>query len=609
MAIKLKKKNVPILIVVSVLILLALFGSGLRLFSFSTLSISDVQVKDQGTKIIIYAHPTGGDELNFQFTPSELAPYLEKLGYKTTKTSTLKVKFISGEKKFNFYTSDANTIKLINSQYSGYYFGFSGSISKCINEGYSNTVKVIPNNIPTRYDCYEYYNNGNINSFAGGSGTGFKINFDIDGEGKDLTDSSQSITMASGKAKISWQGNLLSINEVNAPQSQVFHVSSSWYLVDNQAYTNTENAFQTFKSCGGEVVSKDKFSSCLSSYNQAINQNIKSINQNYIDANANVKSVDFENGAMRIIFENPSLSVIPTFTIELDASKVGLELVKLKGKPDIVSCISDQVFDTSKSIAASAQIKNIGDSEGTFDFSITCNNDQMSGSGSAVDFDAGQTKSVAFQLAGGNSGTDTNEATCKLTVTDRNGGGSDSCSFGFDVEYDPDIGQCVGTETKCSPDGKTLFTCSNGNFLPEVCGTGKICTVSGVDAICIDDPNSDDNGGGSGECEWWNIACKIKSILSQITSGIFDALLIVKWTLVAIGGFVSFFVSRDLASGLKSLRNNKIALNIIGLITSIGVILFLFSFIGSLIFWIILVAIVASFILINFTGLSYLRRR
>lgn len=65
-----------------------------------------------------------------------------------------------------------------------------------------------------------------------------------------------------------------------------------------------------------------------------------------------------------------------------------------------------------------------------------------------------------------------------------------SLAQGFTVNYSSEIGECVGSETQCSPNGKILYTCVNNNFTSTQCAEGTKCLAIGSTATCREDPNA-----------------------------------------------------------------------------------------------------------------------
>lgn len=601
---KQQRNQLVLVIIVGVILFFFLSSSGLidfKLFTLGIFSISEVDIIDQGRRLLIFGTVSGGDELEIVFSPQELNPFIRNQGFEATRTSILRAQYIRSDKEFRFFTT-GNEIRLINGFPSGSYTSvFSvGNIQGCRNNGFPNTIAVVSDIRLFHWinNCYETIIYGETHSFTGGGTRGFVVEFDLDGETAILTGEQQSITLAGGRARVVWQGNLLGINIVNAPSAHVVQVGNTLDLIDEDASSRVDTALANFRNCAGSsgTLRSSEFNICLRNFDSVFNAQTRSLRNEYIRIEPNVRAVSFETGVMRVELGQPVF--LPTFTIELDALKVGL--VRLRGDPEILTCIQDQVFTQIGSLSAQADIRNRGSQDGLFEFRIECNNPEMSGGADSLDFRAGETRTVSFQLGGGNSGTSLNRARCSLRVTDRNGGGTDSCGFDFDVEHNPITGQCISGDTRCSPDGKTLFTCVNNQFQPEICPSEQICVLSGSQSLCVEDPNPS----GSQNCRWWNVTCHLRGLgtyFSGLVSGFTSSLQILKGVIIVAGGFISIFLSKAyIFERIRGLRNNRGALWGISIFTGAGISLFLFVFILSPVFWFLTIGLIVGMIVLNF---------
>jgi len=453
-----------------------LFGVGLVLILIPMLglsqtmlvgSISNVDVENGGSKVLVTASTGGGQALSITFSPNVINSYIQSEGYQATKTSTLTAEYLSQQLKYNFVPDSNSRIMLVKDSGSVTTLPFINSLTTCKNK-YPNSIAAVITSAFTAH-CWETYANGEIEYFIGGQQNAYTIRFNLDGQTADLTQSSSSITLPG--AVINFGGNLLENNIVNKPDGRIFHVDTSWYLLAPDAYSNVNTAYNTFlqtlvSDAVGGALTQTQFDTAKAIYYEKVNNNIDPRDDLYISSNSNIQSVSFSEGVMSVNLKQPVFK--PTFTILLDATKVGI--IQLTGVPKINSCINSQMFEQAGSKSVSASISNIGTQEGTFDFSVTCDNPQMSGSANSLDFSAGSTKTVNFQLNGGNTGTSTNTGTCTLKVTDKSSQKSVSCSFGVSVKYYSAITECIPGTTQCSGDGKSAMTCNDdGNWETTQC--------------------------------------------------------------------------------------------------------------------------------------------
>lgn len=436
--------------------------------SFAAFSISDVQIEGGGDSILIFARVGGGQEFAITFGPSNLNGFIQDDGFQATDSIRLSAEYVESSKDFRFFTSTSNINVVKNIERLGDITIFSTNRLASCQANFPTTTNVVDEGAFGRFGCYGTRNIGDINSFTGGESGGFAVKFTLDGETATLTEDLRSITMAGGRAIITWQGNLLEVNNIGTPNAQVFRTASAFVLINENALSNINDGFQNYQSCTGtSIIPLSQLNSCRGVYGSVISNNLRDIGGDFIDTEANAVDFSFSQGVFMVDLSQPVF--VPTFTIELDAELV--KLVKLAGEPRIDSCLSNQVFDVAGAQSASAVVRNVGDDEGFFDFTVSCNNPDMTGSAPSLDIPAGASRSVNIQLAGGNTGQDINEASCSLTVTDRSSGAFDSCGFEFDVEPGK-FGECVAGERMCGADGFTLFTCVGDSFQPTSCQNG-----------------------------------------------------------------------------------------------------------------------------------------
>jgi len=586
-----KEKNIFIILGIFVAIVLLIgailqFTGTVNFLSITPLSISNVDIIDGGGKILVYARQGGGSELSIDFTPSALNSFLESKGFKATKSSRLTAKFIDQNIRIPFSTSETeyNTVKLLKSPKS-IGFRFSCTTSTCKKQGYTNAVVAYTDGL--KCYCVEDFNNGYTLSFNSGySSKAFKVEWNLDGQTKIMDSDVGSVNFGSA-AIIKWQGSLLGSNTIGVPNYDIFHVGSSWYLIDKNADSRVSSAYSTFTSCVNKpTLTKSQYDSCRASYYNVVNAQISSKDSDYEGEVPNVRSVSFDYGFMNVNLEIPTF--LPTYTIELDADKVGI--VRLMGIPKIVECPSDQLFSEAGSKNINFRVRNDGTTEAGFRAYTECST-LISSNSQEFDIDDGQTKSVSLLLSGGNTGTTTNRGSCKLIVKDANSNKQDSCSFNVEVEYKSGITDCVGDESTCSPDGRTIYQCVDGFWEQNDCNPGTVCSYSGGKAVCIIGDLPDDS--------FWD---KIKNFFKDLFSGVISFFKIIKYIAVGIGVFFSFTISKNLLEDKTKLEKNAILIS--SLVIGALMAWFLIKFIFAPIFWILLVGI----LIFKFFGLSKFRK-
>lgn len=571
-----KKKNkialiAGIVLVVVILGVLAKQGLFKLPFALTTLSVSDVEVKDQGSRILATITPQGSDMLEIEFNPESMNPSLKKQGYIATKSSILTANYIKSSKKFYFSNTELNPIKLVSTKDVP---GITVFCRKSLCPSVTNQEVLSAFAVGVGgCRCIYSYTNGYINSFTGFSSDGFKVEFDLDGEKKYISTNAEDMKQRIdfGSSSIEWAGSLLTINNIGTPSADVFHVGTSWFLIDKQASAKVSLAYSEFKSCLTNYPSKAIYEKCSTIYWNVVNT--------YIDSSSNarkkyerelgVNSISFEKGIMYLDLKDPTS--MPLFRVSLDAKKV--RLIKIKGQPEIQNCIEDTTFERAGSKVLSATIVNTADTEGFFDFTIKCDNPLISGYAESKNFDAKESKNVNFYMSGGNTGKSTNTGRCILNVQDREdnlGANTRKCNFDIAVEYSPDVEVC--SESKCTEDLKFLLKCENKQITKIECAekcsyinNKAQCTAGGEIIIASKCQSCQDFAISSilGSL-WQEKKCEAK-LLQTYTTCVFS---FIQLFLIPIVFIFALLFGKDLFSSFKSLRKREAISWILSLITA-----------------------------------------
>jgi len=149
----------------------------------------------------------------------------------------------------------------------------------------------------------------------------------------------------------------------------------------------------------------------------------------------------------------PTMYKQPIFSLIIDAEWFGI--TRPVGNPEIISLTTeDNKLIEGERNYITAEIKNNGEYDASFDFSWDCNGAEVTGS-SFEQFNAGETKEIEFQVTGQTSNGCDN-ANCVLTVTDsENPQISDIKSVNFQF---CEQNQCEQEgQTRCM--GNTVETC------------------------------------------------------------------------------------------------------------------------------------------------------
>lgn len=297
--------------------------------------------------------------------------------------------------------------------------------------------------------------------------------------------------------------------------------------------------------------------------------------------------------------------VYPTFRLLIDAEEVGI-FQEVGGRP-IVNCPSNFDINSGQTSSEIMTIENPGSSRGTYEFSLDCDEgSQFLNTQPPRNINSNQILDVHATF-GRTVEEGTERTTCTFTAIEQNlqqlgQPSSRSCTFNYDSTH---VGSCVDDigegNSICEVGDTQLWTCNaDGSFTKTPCTFG--CEAVGNDFRCRLEPKEtqcsdgiDNDGDGlidmddpdciGGDCEWWNLWCKVKNLFS----GIFDFLTILYWAIVIIVPLILLFVVENFLREVRGLSDNSVARWLISLSISIAIGIFLGLFVGGIVFWVLLI--------------------
>lgn len=448
------------------------FGSGKQAISgFSTLSISNAEMIDNGEFIRIFGVSNGAEQLSFTFSSSQIDSYINDDGYDATKSITGSITMDKQIKRFPLIKkTDQNFIELKTQKV--------GLFKSCPTlTGYTNYKSIT--SLSLNKVCFYYKGIGTNAEFSGQEIRDSLVSFNIGGSTGILQPSSgtNTLTLNDGKTRVEWVGDLSNYNQISSPfsYSVLFDQSKFQKLIDDDAYSLYQTEVSRFSSCMGSSSSlaqiinvpllsslktNSQIDSCVNTFNNRVTNLLVDKTSEYSTA-INSDGISFTENALEVDLQ--TADAFPTFIITLPAEKVGI--IELSGIPNIVSCVEDKKINSGETFSTSIKVENEGSSDGSFFGSVSCSGD-VSGSGiiSEKFVKSGETSSLSVQVTGQNTQVDTTKsATCTYTIQDRKSGKTDSCISKLDVEYqsglicNPNSVKCINSDTlrTCSADGKT----------------------------------------------------------------------------------------------------------------------------------------------------------
>lgn len=591
---KKKQKQAIGIILIAIVSLFVLYNQGvfnkpLALSGYTSLSISNVQIVDGGSKIRIYGVTNGAEQISIQFTPIEINNYISGSGYTATNTVTGSITLTKQNKLFQLQkNTNENFIKLYNQDI--------GRLTLCSdsdcnnNKPSSNYFLVGKFRSPTLVCVCLFGNSAGTNSVFTGLATEDSIvDINIGGATGQLRPSQGSnvVTLNDGKTSIEWVGSLNNYQTITPPSYSVLFTGSQFSkLISSNAYSNYRNSISQFDSCIGasgsffsaltggifntlfNLPSVDTISNCVLSHNNRVESYLADMTQVYANS-INSDGVSFDSNNLIVDLKTPSQ--FPTFIITLDAQSVGI--IELKGKPQIVACVPGTTINSGDTYPTSISVKNVGSNDGSFYGTVSCNGN-VYGSITETYVSQGETKSIPVTISGSNTNSGTQYSSCKFTIIDRKSQQSAECSSTIGVTYQQNI--ICSPSSKICISSKILRTCdSQGTSFSDVTCPDS-CIQTGDTGSCEGNPPPPP----SNKCEscdsyvisktlgwiWKEKQCD--ATLTQSLTGCFTSW--IKFILAFLVLIFGTLFSRDFLDSFKQLRKSGYG-NLISWILALGI--------------------------------------
>lgn len=626
------KKILGIVIFLALLVgLIYAYNQGMLPFAVSGtsyLSISDIDVIDSGQRMVILATGGSAEQLLIRFTNSDLNQKLASEGYSVDKGISTDILINKWQHTYPIQLT-SNTYKTIGSQNIDPYIGseFSCDLSDCTNSkipqignyvfAYAYSMSVIP----LKYNCRcIYYNpSDRIGQFLGDiQQLNYNIDFKIGSETKSMNNQNLVVSLVNGNFRAEYVGNLGTQFQRTKPGYDVLYKNGMYTNLVPSAGYNYPGRYGSIGSpqsyltqcVGGIDLSKctwladgctdevNKVNGCLNNYNSDFSVGSSNKNNEY-KSNNNVESMSFSGNNLIVNSDIPTFQ--PVFKIFIDASWIGLK--ELKGEPDITSCVPNVEITGGTSKQVSLKVKNIGADAGQFDYSVTCQSNQVSFSGAGSLVNAGQEQIINVLFSGTNTNPNQDlTGTCTHTIVDRKSQKKDTCTSTYTVKYNDLI--CTPGELRCGvSNNKIIERCNElGNAweIYQNCGDKYCSFISGV-VSCGDVPPPSETCESCNEFAlsklvgsfWKEKECTPK-FLQTFTTCIFSFL---RLLLVPIVLIFSVLFGLDFVGSFKALKGNKLAIWIITLIIAL-----ILSYIVYVSFWIGLIVFIVYLIIRMFLG-------
>lgn len=318
---------------------------------------------------------------------------------------------------------------------------------------------------------------GNI----GDSAFKFETTVDVFAKGQTysakINQNQQSAWLGGDKVQVSWVGHLSSGEQcptaIAQKISSIYVNNIGWKTVEEQ-YVNdykiesaSFNSFLSLNPGGGELNLKNRVIQYNNVANLAINANKGMVSAG--GTTARVFSYSSNNGSA--VLSLNKLIYYPELSLRIKADWLGVAVPV--GIPRITP-ISCESFKTGDAFAGSAEmkIKNVGDSQGSFVYGITCpSNFEQSGVSQTITLRPSEEKTVFIPIVAEATGLEEIKKNCGISVYDKNNPNNrDSASLECSVK--PIITCAPQGKTVC--EGNVIMKCLGG-WIPE-----KACDIACV---------------------------------------------------------------------------------------------------------------------------------
>ena len=399
-------------------------------------------------------------------------------------------------------------------------------------------------------------------------------------------------------ASVKWAGNGLGSSLLDNPDYDLFfdYTKNKFLLIDEGTYNIVNREFHDVLSNlgAGYAIRASVANQWIINYNNNLEQFTKDKFNEWVDDEPLVGSVTADEN--KLIVDLNSNVIYPKFTLDILAEEVGI--FQTTGKPK-VTCPSGSIsLNSGDTKVVSASLKNEGGSSASFGYYVECNDGSYSVSPDAPQtIGSGSSKTIRITL--GNLVSEGTERTnCKFEAYSFNGNDRDTCYFEFDSTF---TSSCHEGEKSCEDSNTKLYTCddvgtydiTNCEFGCESYGTDYRCKLS--DEICN---NGRDDDGDSlidkddPDCKKPNFWDAIKQFFADLFAGTINFLKLLKYMVIGVLSIVTLFVSSDLLKKIESLEKLNIVRWIVSVGIGVGVFFLALSFIGSFLYWVVVIGLV-----------------
>jgi len=445
---------------------------------FETLSLSSVDIEDQGERLILTGTVgKGADYIDIDWSANEINNRLDNWEVERDVRGKIELKDLqhiyptTQERDKTYYASGHNSFLRLGQPSNGQ----SEIVERCKNHGYQDTTFGYLESRgwfkQNRWHCIIMKPYGR-NAIPSGEGyTDFKVDFEIGGDSDTMTRDNQIVSLQNGKVKAKYEGSLTALDTLDELNYNTFYRHSKiQHLISKSAvdYTGKNDLKNYVLSCVGDAdyLETGKFESCIADYGDMETDILESKNKEFVDSNRIVRGVNLYSDNINVDLE-PQTQEYPMVKLVIDADWIGID--PQEGEPKITSCVNDIDMDSGDEVIESYIVKNIGGEDSSIIAGGSCDSDSVELFSSGGYIKPGASKEFDARITATAEEKDIS-TTCKLLVQDENSGDTDSCNFDVNVNYIEQI--CEPGNIRCNTETGNLEKCDadgNGYSLYEEC--------------------------------------------------------------------------------------------------------------------------------------------
>lgn len=359
------------------------------------------------------------------------------------------------------------------------------TINECKSRGtaYSKTIYALKSSFIGGCNCIFDDEIGIAGEISSSEQYQWKTQISIGGQTAELTNTQLSAKIGT-IAFIKWSGNLASNDNLGSINRDTYepYTSNAWRVVAkgnadyltaqyeetkrnilSECYNTISPLFpslQTTNFICSNGINK------ASAYNALVDSRTTDGLSAWASSEPLVRSASISNNLLSVNLKSPI--VYPTFTLDIDASEIGVFISK--GKPS-VQCPSTSIsFNSGEQKQAVFNVKNIGLGSGSFTYDLNCDKGYQILQPSpprniAAASSLAVTGTLSMTVA---EGTET--ADCKFTATELNTLEQASCSYSYSAKH---IIECIEGTKSCNQGNSELWTCrADGSYEQVKCTNG-----------------------------------------------------------------------------------------------------------------------------------------